>query len=102
MKKQTEMNEVKIVHTKRRSSRYRTERYHRAYGIQYWLCKNGYCLNEGVKHMVDEDMYVSLITGFINHFKPSEKDANIHYIERTIQGNFNEFKKYVKANEKGK
>lgn len=59
-----------IVSTKGVSNRYQSDSFHRAYGIQKWLCDKGYILAEGSKYKVDKVMYKELLKLFCLDQKP--------------------------------
>lgn len=84
-----------IVDTKKRSTRYNSDKYHTAYGIQKWLCGKGFCLKEGAKYKVDKEEYKALLKAFIIHERPnfdfSKLKHGIESMENIIQKDFSKF-----------
>jgi hypothetical protein len=81
-----------VLSTKKKTTRFMAQAKHRTYGIQNWLCKNGFCLKEGSKYKVDPQQYYSLIMEFYieENGDPIGK-MNQYKYETFVQEHFNSF-----------
>ena len=88
-----------IVNTKNLSHRGQNKRFHIVYGIQNWLCINGFCLKNGAKYKVDEKEYIELVKEYCLQDPKFDKTKvkNFHTYELWIQDNFAKFGSYVKT-----
>lgn len=84
-----------IVSTKNRSTKYHSDKFHRSYGIQNWLCGKKFCLAPNAKYKVDKDQYKELLKEFIKYDNPSfdfgKLKHGIESMENYVQGRFNKF-----------
>lgn len=88
-----------IVNTKNASTRWHSQKFHRAYGIQNWLVENGFCLPDNGKYKVNEQEYIALMKEFALHVKP-DFDVNqkgvVFKLEKFIDNRFSHFANFVK------
>lgn len=88
-----------VISTKKRPTRYNSEQYHIAFGIQNWLCQKGYCLTGNSKYVVDKTLYKNLLKDFILSERPdfdfSKMKRGLETMERFAHNRFSKFRNYA-------